>query len=177
MFKRREHKVPGLNTTSTADISFMLLIFFLVASSLDVDKGLVRQLPPAENKQKQQDETAVNKNKLMALKITADNRLLVNDKPMEVEKLQEYTEKFIHRLGKQHLISIDTDPQSDYNVYFNVQHALVAAYHDWRNTVAIKIYHRKYNSLNQGQKNQIKDICPQRIAETYNAAVAEGGGV
>ena len=46
MFRHKEHRVPGLNTTSTADISFMLLIFFLVTTNMDIDKGLQRQLAP-----------------------------------------------------------------------------------------------------------------------------------
>ena len=47
MFRKRNHRqIPELNTTSTADISFMLLIFFLVTSSMDTDKGLMRQMAP-----------------------------------------------------------------------------------------------------------------------------------
>ena len=46
IFRRKRREVPGLNTTSTADISFMLLVFFLVTTSMDADKGMNRQLPP-----------------------------------------------------------------------------------------------------------------------------------
>ena len=84
--RRQKHRVPALNTTSTADISFMLLIFFLVASSMDVEKGLTRQLPPADNQQKQ-EESAVNKNRLMTIKISAQNELLIDDIPMPIDKL------------------------------------------------------------------------------------------
>ena len=115
--RRQKHRVPALNTTSTADISFMLLIFFLVASSMDVDKGLSRQLPPADNQQK--------------------------------------------------------DPKSDYNTYFNVQNELVRAYKAWRDATARKVYHRPFGKLTNDEKEKIKDMCPQRIAETYN--LQEGG--
>ena len=71
MFRRHRHSVPLLNTTSTADISFMLLIFFLVTTSMDVDKGLRHQLPPAE-RQRQEESTAVNKADMLALTIEAD---------------------------------------------------------------------------------------------------------
>lgn len=74
MFRQRERrKVPGLNTTSTADISFMLLILFLVASSMDLDKGIARQLPPMEKEQKQQ--TAVDGRKVIRLAIDANNKV------------------------------------------------------------------------------------------------------
>ncbi|WP_273178330.1 ExbD/TolR family protein, partial [Hoylesella pleuritidis] len=74
MFRHRPRRVPRLNTTSTADISFMLLIFFLVTTSMDVDKGLSRQLPPPDL-HPQTEETNVEKHNLMTLEITADNRL------------------------------------------------------------------------------------------------------
>jgi biopolymer transport protein ExbD len=170
--RRQKHRVPALNTTSTADISFMLLIFFLVASSMDVDKGLSRQLPPADNQQKQ-EESAVNKNRLMTIKISAQNELLIDDKPMAIDKLHEKVESFILRLGKSHMISLDADPKSDYNTYFNVQNELVRAYKAWRDATARKVYHRPFGKLTNDEKEKIKDMCPQRIAETYN--LQEGG--
>ena len=54
LIRRNRNETPGLNTTSTADISFMLLIFFLVTTSMDVDKGLLRQLPSPEPQKKEQ---------------------------------------------------------------------------------------------------------------------------
>lgn len=77
MFGHKKRFIPELNTTSTADISFMLLIFFLVTSSMDVDKGLTRQLPPF-TKQEQQ-ESVVSKKNLMKITITADNRTLIDE--------------------------------------------------------------------------------------------------
>ena len=87
MFGRRRRTLPQLNTTSTADISFMLLIFFLVTTSMDVDKGLSRRLPPPEKPR--EEETAVNKRDLMKLVITADNQLLIDDKPCEIKELSK----------------------------------------------------------------------------------------
>ena len=172
IFRRKRREVPGLNTTSTADISFMLLVFFLVTTSMDVDKGLSRQLPPADNQQKQ-EESAVNKNRLMTIKISAQNELLIDDKPMAIDKLHEKVESFILRLGKSHMISLDADPKSDYNTYFNVQNELVRAYKAWRDATARKVYHRPFGKLTNDEKEKIKDMCPQRIAETYN--LQEGG--
>ena len=71
LIRRKQHKTPGLNTTSTADISFMLLIFFLVTTSMDVDKGLLRQLPSPEPQKKEQQQSVVDKANLMELRLTA----------------------------------------------------------------------------------------------------------
>lgn len=168
---RKPHGVPGLNTTSTADISFMLLIFFLVTTSMDVDKGLLRQLPSPEPQKKEQQQSVVDKANLMELRLTAGDTLLVNGKPMQVSQLKEETIRFVHRLGKKHLISIESDRDADYNLYFQMQNQLMEAYSQLRNETAQKKYHRDYALLNNDQKEQVRNICPQRITESYANAM------
>ncbi len=172
LIRRKQRETPGLNTTSTADISFMLLIFFLVTTSMDVDKGLLRQLPSPEPQKKEQ-QTVVDKANLMALRLTAGDTLLVNDKPMKVSQLKEETIRFVHRLGKKHLISIESDRDADYNLYFQMQNQLMEAYSQLRNETAQKKYHRDYALLNNDQKEQVRNICPQRITESYANAMTQ----
>ena len=171
LIRRKQHETPRLNTTSTADISFMLLIFFLVTTSMDVDKGLLRQLPSPEPQKKEQQQTMVDKANLMTLRLTAGDTLLVNDKPMKVSQLKEETIRFVHRLGKKHLISIESDRDADYNLYFQMQNQLMEAYSLLRNETAQKKYHRDYALLNNDQKEQVRNICPQRITESYANAM------
>lgn len=171
LIRRKQRETPGLNTTSTADISFMLLIFFLVTTSMDVDKGLLRQLPSPEPQKKEQQQSVVDKANLMALRLTAGDTLLVNDKPMKVSQLKEETIRFVHRLGKKHLISIESDRDADYNLYFQMQNQLMEAYSQLRNETAQKKYHRDYALLNNDQKEQVRNICPQRITESYANAM------
>jgi biopolymer transport protein ExbD len=170
LIRRKQRETPGLNTTSTADISFMLLIFFLVTTSMDVDKGLLRQLPSPEPQKKEQ-QTVVDKANLMELRLTAGDTLLVNGKPMQVSLLKEETIRFVHRLGKKHLISIESDRDADYNLYFQMQNQLMEAYSQLRNETAQKKYHRDYALLNNDQKEQVRNICPQRITELYANAM------
>ena len=173
LIRRKSHETPGLNTTSTADISFMLLIFFLVTTSMDVDKGLLRQLPSPEPQKKEQQQSVVNKANLMALRLTAGDTLLVNGKPMQVSQLKEETIRFVQRLGKKHLISIESDRDADYNLYFQMQNQLMEAYSQLRNETAQKKYHRDYALLNNDQKEQVRNICPQRITESYANAMTQ----
>lgn len=173
LIRRKQRETPGLNTTSTADISFMLLIFFLVTTSMDVDKGLLRQLPSPEPQKKEQQQSVVDKANLMALRLTAGDTLLVNDKPMKVSLLKEETIRFVHRLGKKHLISIESDRDADYNLYFQMQNQLMEAYSQLRNETAQKKYHRNYALLNNDQKEQVRNICPQRITESYANAMTQ----
>lgn len=176
LIHRKEHRVPGLNTTSTADISFMLLIFFLVTTNMDIDKGLPRQLPPA-SKQMQQ-ESFVSKGTMMAIRIDAGNRLFVDDKPSALAGLRQRVESFVTQVGKRHIITLYADPKASYDTYFHVQNELIAAYNNLRDKTALKMYGRKYGALTQKEKDRVKDVCPQRIAEQYPAetpANGEGG--
>lgn len=164
---RRRHSVPELNTTSTADISFMLLIFFLVTTNMDVDKGLTRLLPPADTKAQQ--ESYVPKGTMLTLQITADGRLLADGEALPMNRVRQRAEAFVGRVGKRHLIKVDVSPEASYDAYFQLQNELVAAYRNLRNQTARRLYHRDYERLSPSQRDRVKAECPQRIAEQYNA--------
>ena len=86
-------KIPQINASSMADISFLLLIFFLVTTSMDVNKGLSRRLPPYVDEQNaQKKDQNINKRNLMVVKINSNNQLMVNG-----EKMMTYDRK----LGKE----------------------------------------------------------------------------
>ena len=172
LIKRKRHEAPGLNTTSTADISFMLLIFFLVTTSMDVDKGLSRQLPSPEPQKKEQQESVVDKGTLMALHLTAGDTLLVNDKPTQIGQLKDEVIRFVHRLGAKHLISIESDRDANYDLYFQMQNQLMDAYGELRNEQAQKKYGKDYAALTNAQKEKVRKVCPQRITESYANAMA-----
>lgn len=170
---RRHRRVPELNTTSTADISFMLLTFFLVTTSMDVDKGLVRQLPPMDDEQRL-DDVEVDKRRVMDFRITADSRVVLGDKQVDVRGLRPQLTRFLCEQGARHIINIDADPQASYEAYFALENEIVAAYAEWRDRTARSHFGRPFKSLNEAQREQIRDLCPQHVAETY--ATAEKGG-
>ena len=172
MIKRRKHIVPALNTTSTADISFMLLIFFLVASSMDIDKGLLRQLPPADTKEEPL-EVDVSKERLMELKITGDNQLLLDGQPVEVSGLRNRVAEFVSRVGSKHLISIDADPNSSYETYFKMQNEIVVAYAMVRNELAKRKFGQPLSRLTNDKRDEVKALLPQRIAEIYHSPLTK----
>ena len=172
MIKRRKHIVPALNTTSTADISFMLLIFFLVASSMDVDKGLLRQLPPADTKEEPL-EVDVSKERLMELKITGDNQLMLDGQPVEVSGLRNRVAEFVSRVGSKHLISIDADPNSSYETYFKMQNEIVVAHAMVRNELAKRKFGQPLSRLTNDKRDEVKALLPQRIAEIYHSPLTK----
>lgn len=151
----------------------MLLIFFLVTTSMDADKGLSRQLPPA-NEQKEVPPTDVVKGMVLTLRLTAADSLLLNGQPADVAKLRPQVVEFVNRVGKKHLISVDTDPNSSYDAYFRMQNEIVAAYRQLRNRAAQRQYGRPYARCTEQQKDDLRAQYPQRIVEKYNLQ-QEGG--
>ena len=75
----KKRKMPGLNTSSTADISFMLLIFFLVTTSMDTDQGLARSLPKPPEDDQLNNEIKVKERNILNIRINKDNYLLIGD--------------------------------------------------------------------------------------------------
>lgn len=167
LIRRRRREVPALNTTSTADISFMLLIFFLVVSSLDIEKGIMRQLPPVD-KNETEKTTDVRKEQLMSLVITADNQLTVNGQPSDIKQLRRQLTDFLLRQRQQHLLTIEPAPEADFGTYFQVQHEVVAAYREARSQYARSRYKTSYGQLTEEQREAVRQLFPQRIAESYD---------
>lgn len=186
MFIRRKKEMPGLDTTSTADISFMLLIFFLVTSSMDSDWGLPRQLPPPEN-QMQEEELVVKQRNALCLKLDADNLLTCNDEPLSVDNLSKRVEDFVanvaddptlpeksdrevHLMGRcrvsdRHVIIIEVSPKASYEAYFQMQNAVVAGYNHLRDELAQRQFRHTYAMCNAEERDAIAMVYPQRISE------------
>lgn len=166
--RRKKHSVPGLDTTSTSDISFMLLIFFLVTTSMDSTKGLGRQLPPIDPEE-QQELLDVDRQKILTMRLMPGGRLTVDDKPAKIDDgLRKQLRHFILEKGRSHIIELQIDKQADYDSYFRLQNQIVRAYAELRNAAAEKKYHKPFGSLNDEQRQEITDLFPQRIQESTN---------
>lgn len=89
-----QRETPQVNSGSMADIAFLLLIYWLLTTTMDVDTGIARQLPPIPQ---DKDITAVeiNKRDVFIVLINAQDRLLVNGKPMNIENLRDKTKEFV----------------------------------------------------------------------------------
>ena len=181
-------KIPQINASSMADISFLLLIFFLVTTSMDVNQGLARRLPaPIPPDQKIEDKD-INKRNLLVVKINSANQLMVQGQLMDVRQLREKAKEFIKnendnafmpklveedfgapigvvRYTKDHVISVQNDVDTQYQAYLEVQNELVAAYNELREECAQKYFHKAYNELDEDQQKQIQKVYPQKISE------------
>lgn len=179
--KKQKREVPGLNTTSTADISFMLLILFLVASSMDLDKGIARMLPPIEKEKK--TNSAIDSKRVIKISIDANNKLTLDDKPTTLKEIKQRATALINAQGNNHLIQLQTDRKANYDTYLHVQNQLVAAYNTVRNAKAMALFGKKFELLGGEQQEEIAKEVPVRISEIYQmmatapSQTAEKGGV
>ena len=170
MFRKRyRRQIPELNTTSTADISFMLLIFFLVTSSMDTDKGLMRQMapPPMEHEQ----PLDINKSAVMRVALDDKDQLTCDDKTVTLDELGQAVMAMasVNRTG--HVVSIQADRQTSYEAYFKMQNTIVRAYQTLREQYAQQHYGKRYQYCNSEERQAINDYYPQRISED----IQEGG--
>ena len=93
---RKKRGVPGINSSSTADIAFMLLIFFLITTSMDTDRGLARRLPPPpENKDQKQDDIIVKERNVLQVRLNKDDQLMCGQDYIDIKQLKEKAKEFI----------------------------------------------------------------------------------
>lgn len=163
-FRWNHRDVPELNTTSTADISFMLLVFFLVTSSMDTDKGLGRKLSPMD--EQQQEQRDISRSNVLQVSIDADDVLYCDGKVVTHEELCQQVESFVaSRQTDQHVIAVETDRKASYNAYFEMQNAIVAAYRQLREKMARQQYGHSYARCTEAERDAIRQRYPQRISE------------
>jgi biopolymer transport protein ExbD len=144
----------------------MLLIFFLVTTSMDSTKGLGRQLPPIDPEE-QQELLDVDREKIMTLHLMAGGKLSIEDKPAQIDDtLRKQLRHFIIATGKSHIIELQIDRDADYDSYFRLQNQIVRAYRELRDAAAQKKYKKTFANLNEEQKEEITALLPQRIQET-----------
>lgn len=180
---RRENS--DINAGSMADIAFLLLIFFLVTTTMDVDTGLTRRLPPpAQN----QDDTEVDvkKRNIFVVLVNSKNQLQVQGELMQIENLKDACKEFVanpndlenmpekeeieipyfglYRVSKG-VVSLQNDRGTEYGTYIAVQDALIAAYNELRDELAVKRFGKKYDNLPEDQQEAVRDVFPQRISE------------
>ena len=168
--KRYRQQIPELNTTSTADISFMLLIFFLVTSSMDTDKGLLRQMAPLPQEHEQPRD--INKDYVMQVALDASDRLTCDGKTVTFSQLTDEILAMASVNPTGHVVSVQADRATTYEAYFRMQNAIVEAYHILRQRYAADHYGKRYDQCSAEERTAINEHYPQRISES---PLQEGG--
>lgn len=181
---RKRKSSPEINAGSMADIAFLLLIFFLVTVTMDVDTGITRKLPPPVV-----DEQVINFNQrnIYEVLINSANMLMVEGKPGNLATLKDDTKTFflnvnndpnlpekkleqIDLMGDVYVskgvISLKNDRGTSYEIYIKVQNELTRAFQEMRDELSIEKFGTKYDKLVDPRKQDaIQAVIPMAISE------------
>lgn len=170
-----KRELPEINAGSMADIAFLLLIFFLVTTTMDVDSGISRKLPEKQPENMPEPPKIKQKN-ILEINLNRNNEMLVEDELMEIKDLKEYTIEFLDNGGgvgkpteygpgapcdycngkkaddssdhpNKAVISVQSDRGTSYGMYITVQNELLAAYTELRNRYAKKYVKGRYAGM------------------------------
>ena len=189
-----KRKTPDINAGSQADIAFLLLIFFLVATTMNTDTGLARMLPPLPPEDQKQEDIKVKERNLFLVLVSGSGNIMagtpnqqeviglrqLKDKakefiinPMDDENLPEKVNKEIQLADggtwvypeSQGVISLQTTRDTNYQSYIMVQNELTRAFNEVRDEVAIRKFGAKFMELPADERDAVSKAVPMKISE------------
>ena len=120
MFKPQRRDLQEINSSSMADIAFLLLVFFLVTTTISMDKGISLVLPAEGN------ELEVNKKNIVNILVNESGKVLIDDKPILIKNMSSSIEKLIAK-NPNLIFSVQTHPLTKYQIYIKVLDQLKSA--------------------------------------------------
>lgn len=189
-----KRKVQEVNAGSMADIAFLLLIFFLVATTMNTDTGLVRMLPPMPPEDKIQDDIKVKERNLFLVLISGSGNIMAGNpgkqeiiglhqlkakakefilNPLDSEDLPEKANKEIELSDgsqwvypeSQGVVSLQTTRDTNYQSYIMVQNELTRAFNEVRDEVALRKFGTKFSELPEAERNAVSKAVPLKVSE------------
>lgn len=164
MARKHRDAPPEVNAGSMADIAFLLLIFFLVTTTIQTDQGINRKLPPIDDSK--QDENIIKEKNIFTVLVNKNDQLLVEDKLMDLKDLRQAAIDFLDNGGDgscayckgernpassdnpdKAIISLQNDSETSYKAYISVQNELVAAYYFLRDRECQARYGKSFRDL------------------------------
>lgn len=184
-----KRKTPGLNTSSMSDISFLLLTFFLMTSSINTDMGIARRLPPPVPENTEIPD--VRERNIFVVMINSKDKVLFNGEVGDVSLLKDRAKEFLGNPNddpnlpekenvvidglKKHypngypvskgVISLRNDRGTSYDIYFRVQNELAAAINEMRNELSNAEFSKGYADITEQQREAIDAAIPIAISE------------
>ena len=179
-------KTPEINSSSTADIAFLLLCYFLMTTTMDQDMGLQRRLPPIPDPNQKVEDQKVNRRNIIIVKINSADRLLAGTEPMHVSELKDKIKEFLTNPAddpnlpekeeieiegygpcyvSKGVISLQNDRGTSYQAYIAVQNELVKAVNELRDEWAMSNFGKTYINCDEDQQAIVRKAVPQNISE------------
>lgn len=187
-------KAPGINTGSMSDISFLLLTFFLLTSSINTEQGIPRRLPPHATEEIKEQ---INERNVLNVVVNFKNEISVNSQIVFINQLKDKAKDFIENpyndpnlsaketksidfIGdypvSQGVISLKNDQSTSYDVYIQVQNELEKAVNELRDKVSLQFFGKKYELLDTALQSAVKKAVPMQISEAKPMDWSNTGG-
>lgn len=169
---KKPRTAPEVNAGSMADIAFLLLIFFLVTTTIDVDRGVLVKLPPWSDEPP--EEMKLNTRNVYSVLVNANDQLLVRGEPQSVKTLKANAKEFIMNprgldnmaeSPNKAIISLKNDRGTKYKTYLEVYNELKAAYNELREEEAQKRHGKSFVYLTKDLQREIRAKIPLVISE------------
>ncbi|MDR3218918.1 MAG: biopolymer transporter ExbD [Dysgonamonadaceae bacterium] len=180
--------IPQINSTSSADIAFILLLFFLLTGSLEPKSGIYRRLSPADTEAKLKKKKDIETRNFLTVTLHANNEIqIAEDNPVALSEIRDIAITFIANpnnldflpektitdieglglfpVSDKAIIHLEISRDASYQTYISVLEELTAAYADLRNELANEQFHKTFNDLTEAQKNALREVYPQQISE------------
>lgn len=179
-------KTPELNASSMADIAFLLLIFFLVTTTMDVDSGIYRKLPPLPEKGAEVVDAKVKPRNVLQILINDSDLLMVGGDVLNVRDLNAKVKDFIQNPANnpkyseskpkdvpffgqvqvsKGIVSLQSHVGTSYEMYIRIQDELATAFNEMKDAKAFTRFGKHYEDLNEDQQNAVKKYVPTAISE------------
>ncbi|XLS27384.1 ExbD/TolR family protein [Flavobacteriaceae bacterium M23B6Z8] len=178
---RKSREQNAVNGGSLADIAFLLLIFFLVATTIPNDEGIPRKLPPTN-----EDKTIpeFKERNVLNVFINKDDELLVKDRLVHLKDLRLAVKRFVDNNGSGNcnycsgirevklsekpqlaVVSLKADREASYKFYVAVQNELTGAYKELRAQYAANVFHKTVEALDDEERDEVRNAYPMLISE------------
>ncbi|REL33573.1 biopolymer transporter ExbD [Rhodohalobacter sp. SW132] len=170
--KQQRREEPEINGSSLADIAFLLLIFFLVVTTIDVDAGIGMTLPPIPD---DIEPPPVRERNLLNILVNAQGMVLLDEEPAAISEIRQRVMDFVDNPTNDPnlsespddaIVSIKTDRRTPYNVYIDMLDEVMGAYAELRNVASQNRFGVPYSALEDDsvQQDEIRDMYPRRIS-------------
>jgi biopolymer transport protein ExbD len=172
LLKKRGRKDVEIEGSSMADIAFLLLIFFLVVTTIDVDTGIGLVLPPIPD---DIEPPPILERNMMRILVNAQGMVLMDDEPVSIAEVRQRVKDFVDNPANDPnlsespddaIVSVKTDRQTPYRVYIDMLDELMGAYEELRHEASMAQYGVPYSALEDDsvQQEQIREMYPKRIS-------------
>jgi biopolymer transport protein ExbD len=172
-----KRQIKEINASSMADIAFLLLIFFLVATTMNVDTGITRMLPPIPPEEQISEDLKVKERNLLQIFINAQDQIMVDSQPAHITQLTSYVKMWVYNANNDEnmpekenveipmpdgstwtypqskgVVSLNSATGTSYDIYVQVQNELTRAFNEIRDEVARQKFGRPFTSLSEDER-------------------------